>query len=112
MLTPAGLNALWAVEVEGEHVGVLKSARPSQSNDFDPFPGAKKGWNLGFVTNVGPGPHGRAAGSMAWAGLGNCYYWIDRDAGAAGIFCAQLLPFADPKTLDVFAAFERAVYAA
>jgi CubicO group peptidase (beta-lactamase class C family) len=111
ILKPEGLAALLKVEIEGEAVGVLNSVQPNTSNVFDPHPGAKKGWTLGFVTNVGPGAHGRGADSLAWAGLGNCYYWIDRKAGAAGIFCSQLLPFADPHALDAFAAFERAVYA-
>jgi len=112
VLKPATLEALCAPEIEGAEVGVLRSAQPSTSNDFDPFPGADKAWTIGFVANLAPGPNGRGAGALAWAGLGNCYYWIDREAGAAGIFCAQLLPFADPRTLDAFAAFERAVYAA
>jgi methyl acetate hydrolase len=106
----ATLDAFITVGVEGDEVGALRSAQPNMSNDFDPFPGARKGWTLGFVVNLEPGPNGRSAGSLAWAGLGNCYYWIDRAAGAAGVFCAQLLPFADPRTLDAFAAFERAVY--
>jgi methyl acetate hydrolase len=112
VLKPASLEALCARELDGPGVGVLRSGQPNTSNDFDPFPGARTGWTLGFVTNLEPGPNGRSAGSLAWGGLGNCYYWIDRDAGAAGVFCAQLLPFADPRTLAAFAAFERAVYAA
>jgi len=111
ILRPASMAALCGVEHEGPEVGVLRSAQPNMSNDFDPFPGAAKTWGLGFVSNVEPGPNGRGKGSLAWAGLGNCYYWIDRDAGAAGIMCAQLLPFADAGALTAFAAFERAVYA-
>jgi methyl acetate hydrolase len=111
ILTPASLSALCGVECEGVEVGVLRTAQPHMSNDFDPFPGSAKSWSLGFVSNSEPGPHGRGQGSLAWAGLGNCYYWIDRTAGVAGIMCAQLLPFADPGALAAFEAFERAVYA-
>lgn len=111
ILTPASLAALCAAQIEGPEIGVLRSALPHMSNDFDPFPGAPKSWSLGFVSNLEPGPHGRSRGSLAWGGLGNCYYWIDREAGAAGMMCAQLLPFADPRTLAAFGAFERAVYA-
>ena len=112
LMKPASLNALCASQIgERPEIGVLNSAQPATSNTFDPFPGADKGWTLGFVTNAGPGPNGRSAGSLAWAGLGNCYYWIDRTAGAAGIFCSQIFPFADPRALAAFAAFERAVYA-
>jgi len=103
ILTPASLAALCGVECEGPDVGVLRTAQPHMSNDFDPFPGAAKTWGLGFVSNPQPGPHGRGKGSLAWAGLGNCYYWIDREAGAAGIICAQLLPFADAGALAAFA---------
>ena len=88
-----------------------ESAQPNTSNPFDPFPGAAKAWTLGFVSNLAPGPNGRGAGSLAWAGLSNCYYWIDRTSAAAGVMCAQFLPFADPRALAAFGAFERAVYA-
>ena len=67
-------------------------------------------WSCGFGINTGPGPAGRAAGSLAWGGLANCYYWADPKSGAAGVFLSQLLPFADPKVLGAFAEFERAVY--
>jgi methyl acetate hydrolase len=110
ILSPATLAAFTTVGIEGDAVGVLNSAQANMSNDFDAFPGARRGWTLGFLANLDPGPNGRRAGSLAWAGLGNCYYWIDREAGAAGIFCAQLLPFADARVLDAFGAFERAVY--
>jgi methyl acetate hydrolase len=104
------MNALCTSQVEGLDVGTWRNERASVSNAFDPFPGALKAWTLGFVSNLEPGPNGRARGSLAWAGLSNCYYWIDRASGAAGVMCAQFLPFADARALDAFAAFERAVY--
>jgi CubicO group peptidase (beta-lactamase class C family) len=57
-------------------------------------------------------PGGRSPGSLAWAGLGNTYFWIDPAKGAAGVILMQLIPFADPKALKVFGEFEAAVYAA
>jgi len=57
-------------------------------------------------------PGGRRAGSLAWGGLANCYYWADPESGVAGVLCAQFLPFADPRMLATFEAFERAAYAA
>ena len=53
----------------------------------------------------------RSAGSLAWAGLGNTYFWIDPAKGIAGVILMQLLPFADPKALDVLDDFENEVYA-
>jgi hypothetical protein len=57
-----------------------------------------------------PVPGGRSAGSLAWAGLGNTYCWIDLDRGIAGVILMQLLPFADAKALALLEQFERAVY--
>jgi hypothetical protein len=57
-------------------------------------------------------PGGRRAGSLAWGGLANCYYWADPQSGVAGLLFGQFLPFADPRMLDVFGALERGVYAA
>ena len=76
------------------------------------MPGVEKAWTLGFLQNLAPIAGGRSAGSLAWAGLANCYYWADPQTGVAGVLLAQLLPFADPGVLGVFEAFEQAVYAA
>ena len=55
---------------------------------------------------------GRSAGSLAWAGLFNTFFWIDPTKGMGGVFMAQVLPFVDPKTLQAFYGFETAVYQA
>ena len=55
-------------------------------------------------------PTGRSAGSLAWAGLANTYYWIDQKKGVGGVYATQVLPFADVKSLPLFYAFESAVY--
>ena len=91
---------------------MLPPVNPALCAGFDPFPGEAKRWGLGFVINRAPGPNGRHAGSLAWAGLANCYYWADPAAGVAGVFLSQLLPFGDPAALEAFGAFERAVYSA
>jgi methyl acetate hydrolase len=85
---------------------------PAQSNDVEFFPGLRKGWGLGFMRNEDEAPTGRPAGSLAWAGLSNCYFWIDRANGLAGVFVAQVLPFGDRLALPLYLAFERAVYGA
>lgn len=92
-------------------VGTLHSANPEMSNDLQPFPGIGKGWGLSFLINTEDAPTGRSAGSMAWAGMGNCYYWLDPKRGVAGVMLTQILPFADPVVLRLFEAFEAAVYA-
>ena len=92
-------------------VGMLKSAIPGSSNDAEFFPGMPKKWGLGYMINTVEAPTGRSAGSLAWAGLANTYYWIDPARRVAGLFLTQILPFADPTALGVFDRFERAIYA-
>lgn len=91
-------------------VGPLKTAIPPLSNDVDVFPGMPKKWGLSFLINTQRAPTGRSAGSLAWAGLANTYFWIDRTIGAGGVYLSQVLPFADVKSLPLCAEFERAVY--
>ncbi len=99
-------NAIGALNVR-----VLKTAVPGSSNDAEFFPGMVKKWGLGFMISTAAAPGARGAGSLAWAGLGNTYFWIDPAAGVAGVILMQLLPFADKKALALFDLFERAVYA-
>jgi len=91
-------------------VTTLTSAMPERSNDAEFFPGMPKKWGLSFLINTETAPTGRSPGSLAWAGLANTYYWIDPAKGIGGVYLTQILPFADPKSLSLFYAFERAVY--
>ncbi len=94
------------------NVGRLETAVPAYSNDAEFLPGMVKKWGLGFMISTEAVPDGRGPRSLAWAGLGNTYFWIDPANGVAGVILMQLLPFADPKALALLDAFEKALYAA
>jgi methyl acetate hydrolase len=79
-------------------------------NQIEFFPGMVKKWGLACMITTEAAPTGRSAGSLAWAGLGNTYYWLDPAKQVAGVICTQILPFGDAKVLDLFAGFEQAVY--
>ena len=93
-------------------VGVFRTAMPTLSHDIELFPGMSKKWGLSFLINTQPAPTGRSAGSLAWAGLANTYFWIDRAKRVCGVFLSQLLPFYDPAAIDLFGQFETEVYRA
>ncbi|MCW3475773.1 serine hydrolase domain-containing protein [Limobrevibacterium gyesilva] len=112
LLSPRTVAEMARNQIGDISVVPMRSATPATTNDADFFPGMEKKWGLGFLINTQQAPTGRSAGSLAWAGLGNTYYWIDPTAGVAGVILMQMLPFADEQALDVFAGFERAVYAA
>jgi CubicO group peptidase (beta-lactamase class C family) len=104
---------LMALNAMGDlNVRLLKTAVPPLSNDAEFFPGMVKKWSLGFMISTAAAPAGRDAGSLAWAGLGNTYFWIDPSRGVAGVILMQILPFADAKALALVDDFEEAVYAA
>src|SRR3954447_10898549 len=92
-------------------MGKMTSAIGWATNDVDLYPDIVKKWGLSFLINTAKTPEGRSAGSLAWAGLANTYFWIDPARNAAGVILMQLLPFADKKCLEAFAGFERGVYA-
>lgn len=88
----------------------LPTQNPAMSNPVDLFPGMSKKWGLSFLINTETGPSGRSAGSLAWAGLNNTYFWLDPMKKVAGVLMTQTLPFADPTVLQALDAFEHAVY--
>jgi len=91
-------------------IGVFKTAIPPLSNDVELFPGMSKKWGLSFLINTQTAPTGRSANSLAWAGLANTYFWIDRAKRVCGVFLSQLFPFYDGIAIDLFGKFETAVY--
>ncbi len=88
----------------------LATAAPSMTHDFDFFPEIDKGWGLTFQINRSEAPTGRSAGSLAWAGLCNSYYWIDPQRDLCGVYLSQILPFVDPESYPLYLAFETASY--
>jgi CubicO group peptidase (beta-lactamase class C family) len=85
----------------------LKTVNPVLSNDAEFFPGIDKQWGLSFMITNAEAPTGRSAGSLAWAGLANTFYWIDQRKGIGGVYATQILPFADKKALELYYAFEK-----
>ena len=80
------------------------------SRDIDFFPSTKKSWGLSFMRNEEATETGRATGSLGWAGLSNCYFWIDPGNKISGVFGTQILPFIDEKAFPLYINFEKTVY--
>jgi CubicO group peptidase (beta-lactamase class C family) len=102
-----GQNQIGRIEV-----GVLRTTVPALSNDVDLCPGISRKWGFGHMINMQDLAGGRSAGSLAWGGLFNTYYWIDPAKRVAAVFMTQVLPFADTRALRLYRQFERGVYAA
>ncbi|KAK5942436.1 hypothetical protein PMZ80_005000 [Knufia obscura] len=97
-----------------ENIGLVKKGLvPGMSNTGDvgyTFPGGPRGWSCGLMINKEDAPGARKAGSGAWAGMGNQYFWIDPVAGLAGITGSQCPPFMDADVVGMAAEVERFAY--
>jgi len=110
ILKPETVAAMRSNQIGDLDVNPLKSSAPAWSNDANLFPGMQQKWGLSFDINTRPGPNGRSAGSYSWAGLLNCYYWVDPVKKVTGAMFTQLLPFYDARVVDLYGAFERGLY--
>lgn len=110
VLRPETVQEMNRNQIGELRVRLLKTAQPGSSNDAEFFPGMVKKWGLAYMITTEEAPTGRAAGSLAWAGLGNTYFWLDPTRRITGVILTQVLPFADPAILDLFDQFERAIY--
>lgn len=91
-------------------IKMLPGVIASLSNDAEFFPGLPKSWAYSFMVNDVEAPTGRPAGALGWAGLGNLFFWIDRQNQMGGFWATQILPFADPVSFGGFMDFETAAY--
>lgn len=111
ILRPETVALMMQNQIGELNVHEMRSAQPAYSRSFDQFPGQPHKWGLSFDINTEPGPNGRSAGSVSWAGLLNCYFWIDPVKHVTGALFTQILPFYDERVVALYGAFERELYA-
>ena len=99
-------NAIGDLEVP-----VMRSTNPALALEVEMFPGQVKKWGLSFVINTEDVQGARSAGSLAWAGVHNTFFWIDPARRVTAVIMMQILPANDPHVLATLVAFEQAVYA-
>jgi methyl acetate hydrolase len=92
-------------------VGMLKTVVPAITADAEFFPGRKKAYSLAFMRIEEDVPGMRSAGSQFWAGVLNTHCWFDPKKDVAAVLLTQSLPFVEPRFMDAYDRFERAVYA-
>mgnify|MGYP000967016694 CR=1 FL=1 len=112
ILKPETIALMTRADSGAPPLRTLGTVMPPVTNDLNLWGGEDMAWSLAFLVNRASGANGRAAGSLAWAGLANTYYWVDPSNGLAAVLMMQLSPFADSGALALLGAFERALYAA
>jgi CubicO group peptidase (beta-lactamase class C family) len=111
ILTAKSVEMMSVNQIGDLRAGILKTFQPDLSSDVDLHPGEVDKWGLGFLINQVAYPGGRSAGSLAWAGVFNTFYWIDPPRGICAVIMMQFLPFVDKEAVGLLGDFERAVYA-
>ena len=112
ILSADGVTTMLSDHSNGLRFEKMFSVIPEQSVHFDPFEGVHKTYSFGFLRNEADIPGMRSAGSQTWAGVCNTHYWFDPKSDIAAIMMTQSLPFVEPRFIETYSAFERAVYAA
>jgi methyl acetate hydrolase len=110
ILQPKTVESMAANQIGELTAGKMRSSRPNVSSDVDIQPGFTEKWGLGFLINTTAYKGGRAAGSLAWAGIYNTFYWIDPKNGLCAVLMMQFMPFVDKEAVGLLDDFERAVY--
>ncbi len=110
------LGERWIAMMLGNQIGDLsagkmKSYRTERSSDVDFHPGFADKFTFGFLLNTSAHEGGRSAGSVAWAGMSNTFFWIDPTRELCAVIAMQYLPFCDDEAVWLLRDFERAVYA-
>jgi methyl acetate hydrolase len=111
VLKPETVDLMSRNQMGDLRVTMMKTWMPTRSNDAEVFPGVSKSWGLSFMINEETAPTGRSPGSLSWAGLANCYYWIDPSKQLGGVYLTQIFPFCDRKALPLYLEFESSIYA-
>jgi methyl acetate hydrolase len=112
VLKPETVKLMGQNHIGALDVPILRSDNPQMALEVEFFPGIVKKWGLSFLINMGDVPDGRAAGSLAWAGVHNTFFWIDPVSRVTAVLMMQLLPANDPAVLETLVGFEAAVYGA
>lgn len=112
ILSAATVERMLGNQIGALRVGRLTSLVPPLSADAEHFPGREKTHSFAFVRLEEDVPGMRTAGSQTWAGVLNTHYWFDPAKDLAAVIMTQSLPFAEPRFMATYEAFERAAYAA
>ncbi|HEU0222128.1 MAG TPA: serine hydrolase, partial [Paracoccaceae bacterium] len=112
IISAANHEQLLANQIGGLKIERMVSVAPVVSADVDIFPHHRKSHSFTFMRMEEDVASMRSAGSQFWAGVLNTHFWFDPAKDMAGIIMTQMLPFADPRFMKVYEAFEHAAYAA
>jgi methyl acetate hydrolase len=109
LLKPATVKLMGQNHTAPVKVTLMHSTNKLLSEDF-PLGAGVDSYALGFQRTEAQVPGMRSVGSLAWAGIYNTEFWIDRKKGIGAVLLMQYLPFYDADAIKVLQGFESRVY--
>jgi methyl acetate hydrolase len=110
LLSEESVRAMARTQTGNVKVELQPTANEAVSMPF-PLGAGRDTFGLGFqITGAHTDPGERSPGSMAWAGIFNTEFWIDRERGISAVLLMQYLPFYDAAAIETLQGFERRVY--
>jgi methyl acetate hydrolase len=111
ILTPESVAMMGTNQIGELTLRPMPSMLPQFAVDRAVLPGDVEKFGLGFALNLKATRSGRGARTMAWAGIYNTFFWIDREKHVGAVFMSQMLPYLDPGATKLLEDFDAAVYA-
>lgn len=111
ILSTESVEAMGRNQIGTLGVRLLPSLVPQLVRDGAVLPGGLDKFGLGFGLNSKPGTSGRGVNTLAWSGVYNTFFWIDRERQVGAVLMTQLLPYLDQGPQKLLEDFDRAVYA-
>ncbi len=111
LLKPETVRLMTSNQIGSLVVEEMPTTQPDRYAPFLLGDGSDK-FGLGFQITMtdGSSVHERSAGSYAWAGAFNTYFWVDPKTGIGVVFLTQEMPFYNSTARDVMKQFERLIY--
>jgi CubicO group peptidase (beta-lactamase class C family) len=111
ILTPESVGMMGQNQIGDLTVRPFPSLTPFLMKDGAALPGGLDKFGLGFALNSKAQEKGRGANTMAWVGIYNTFFWIDREKKVCAVLMTQMLPGMDDGPRTLLEEFDQAVYA-
>jgi CubicO group peptidase (beta-lactamase class C family) len=110
ILKPESVAMMASNQIGDFTVQPFRSLMPELMKDSAALPGGLDKFGLGFAINSRAVLNGRGANTMAWAGIFNTFFWVDREKGLCAVLMTQMMPGLDDGPRQLLEDFDRAVY--
>ncbi len=110
ILSPEVVDEMLADQMEGKVFQTMKTVAPPLTADVELPEGTTH--SAAFVRYNSDVPGMRKAGTQSWAGVCNTHYWVDPASDLCAVIMTQSLPFVEPRFMQTYENYERALYAA